>query len=98
LLPETQLNNLDLNLLTIESARTAVQERQITATALAENFFRKIGQEDGEIHAYLNLAKERALAQGTELSSQTPEQFAAFLAAQEAKWEKVAKAAGMRAD
>jgi tripartite-type tricarboxylate transporter receptor subunit TctC len=42
--------------------------------------------------------KERALAQGTELSSQTPEQFAAFLAGQEAKWEKVAKAAGMRAD
>lgn len=42
--------------------------------------------------------KEKALAQGTELASQTPEQFGAFLAAQTAKWSKVAKAAGMRAD
>ena len=42
--------------------------------------------------------KGRALAQGTELASQTPEQFGAFLVAQTAKWAKVAKAAGMRAD
>ncbi|MEO7728330.1 MAG: tripartite tricarboxylate transporter substrate binding protein [Burkholderiales bacterium] len=42
--------------------------------------------------------KEKALAQGTDLSSHTPEQFGAFLAAQTAKWTKVAKAAGMRAD
>ena len=42
--------------------------------------------------------REKALAQGTELESQTPEQFGAFLVAQTAKWTKVAKAAGMRAD
>jgi tripartite-type tricarboxylate transporter receptor subunit TctC len=42
--------------------------------------------------------RDKALAQGTELSSQTPEQFGAFLVAQTAKWTKVAKAAGMRAD
>ena len=42
--------------------------------------------------------KEKALAQGTELSAQTPEQFGAFLVAQTVKWSKVAKAAGMRAD
>jgi tripartite-type tricarboxylate transporter receptor subunit TctC len=42
--------------------------------------------------------KDRALAQGTELESQTPEQFGAFLAAQTAKWTRVAKAVGMRAD
>ena len=42
--------------------------------------------------------KEKALAQGTELESQTPEQFGAFLIAQTAKWTRVAKAAGMRAD
>lgn len=41
--------------------------------------------------------KSRALAQGTELESQTPEQFSAFLAAQSAKWAKVAKATGMKA-
>ncbi len=42
--------------------------------------------------------KNRALAQGTDLETQTPEQFGAFLAAQSAKWIKVAKATGMRAD
>jgi len=42
--------------------------------------------------------KEKALAQGTELASQTPEQFGAFLFAQTTKWVKVAKVAGMRAD
>ena len=42
--------------------------------------------------------RNRALAQGTELESQSPEEFGAFLAAQAAKWAKVAKAAGMRAD
>ena len=42
--------------------------------------------------------REKALAQGTDLESQTPEQFGAFLVAQTTKWAKVAKAAGMRAD
>jgi tripartite-type tricarboxylate transporter receptor subunit TctC len=42
--------------------------------------------------------KEKALAQGTELGSETPEQFGTFLVAQTVKWVKVAKAAGMRAD
>jgi tripartite-type tricarboxylate transporter receptor subunit TctC len=42
--------------------------------------------------------RDRALAQGTELAAQTPEQFGAFLTAQTAKWSRVAKAAGMRAD
>lgn len=42
--------------------------------------------------------REKALAQGTDLESQTPEEFGAFLVAQTAKWTKVAKAANMRAD
>ncbi len=42
--------------------------------------------------------REKALAQGTGLESETPEQFGAFLIAQTTKWVKVAKAAGMRAD
>ena len=60
---------MDLNLLTVESARTAVQERQVTATALAESFFRKIEKEDGAIHASLNVSKERALAQAARMDS-----------------------------
>ena len=63
------MSNLDLNLLTIESARTAVQERQITATALAESYFRKIDKEDGNIHAYLSLSQERALAQAARMDA-----------------------------
>jgi tripartite-type tricarboxylate transporter receptor subunit TctC len=64
---------------------------------LSRSIVTRLNREIGRI-AENPEVKERALAQGTELSSQTPEQFAAFLAAQEAKWEKVAKAAGMRAD
>ncbi|HEU5335545.1 MAG TPA: Asp-tRNA(Asn)/Glu-tRNA(Gln) amidotransferase subunit GatA [Terriglobales bacterium] len=60
---------LDLNLLTIESARTAVQERQTTAAALAERFFQKIEAEDGETHAYLQLSQERALAQAARMDA-----------------------------
>src|SRR5512146_108905 len=63
------LNNVDLAALTIESARTAVQERQVTAAALAESFFRKIETEDAEIHAYLELSKERALAQASRIDA-----------------------------
>jgi aspartyl-tRNA(Asn)/glutamyl-tRNA(Gln) amidotransferase subunit A len=54
---------MDLNLLTVESARTAIRERQITATALAEAFLEKIEREDGAIGAYLITCRERALAQ-----------------------------------
>lgn len=60
---------MDLDLLTVESARTAVQERQVTATALAESFFRKIEKEDGTVHAYLNVSKERALAQAARMDA-----------------------------
>jgi len=53
---------MDLNSLTVASAVTAIRERQVTATALAEDFYRKIAAEDGEIHSFLTLSKERALA------------------------------------
>ncbi len=49
--------------LTIASARAAIAEKQITATVLAEAFFAKIKAEDREIHAWLTLCEDRALAQ-----------------------------------
>jgi aspartyl-tRNA(Asn)/glutamyl-tRNA(Gln) amidotransferase subunit A len=52
---------MDLNSLTIDEARRAVVDRQITATALAEKFYRKIEIDDPSIGAYLTLCKERAL-------------------------------------
>jgi tripartite-type tricarboxylate transporter receptor subunit TctC len=43
-------------------------------------------------------ARERAAAQGTDLISSTPQEFAAYIKAQIAKWAKVVKAAGMKPD
>src|SRR5579872_6506157 len=60
---------MDLNQLTVESTRTAIQERQITATALVERFFQKIEKEDREVHAYLHLARERALGHAARIDA-----------------------------
>ncbi len=54
---------MDLNSLTITGTRSAIADGKITATALAEAFYAKIKAEDGEVHAYLTLCRERALAQ-----------------------------------
>jgi aspartyl-tRNA(Asn)/glutamyl-tRNA(Gln) amidotransferase subunit A len=54
---------MDTNSLTVASTVTAIAEKQITATRLVEDFYRKIKAEDGEIHAYLTLCEDRALAQ-----------------------------------
>ncbi len=58
---------MDLNHLTVEFARSAIQERQVTATSLAEDFYKKIEVEDKKIHAWLTLSKERALAKAAEI-------------------------------
>jgi len=49
--------------LTIDSARSAVQERKTTAFALAESHYARIEKDDGKIGAFLTLCKERALEQ-----------------------------------
>jgi aspartyl-tRNA(Asn)/glutamyl-tRNA(Gln) amidotransferase subunit A len=54
---------MDLNSLTIEAVRNAVAEKQTTAAALVEQFYAKIKAEDADVHAYLTLSKDRALAQ-----------------------------------
>ncbi len=60
---------MNIDLLTIDSARTSIMERQTTATALAENFYKKIEAEDERIGAYLTLCKERAFAQATRIDA-----------------------------
>ena len=60
---------MDLNLLTVASTSTAIAERTVTATHLAEGFYKKIEAEDGDVHAYLTLAKERALAQAARIDA-----------------------------
>ncbi|MGC2741769.1 MAG: Asp-tRNA(Asn)/Glu-tRNA(Gln) amidotransferase subunit GatA [Candidatus Angelobacter sp.] len=54
---------MDLNSLTIDSTRTAIAAKQITASELVEQFYDKIKAEDPEIHAYLILSEDRALKQ-----------------------------------
>src|ERR1700757_1857335 len=54
---------MDLASLTIDAARSAIQERKTTAAALAEAHYVRIQKEDGQIGAFLTLSKERALEQ-----------------------------------
>jgi aspartyl-tRNA(Asn)/glutamyl-tRNA(Gln) amidotransferase subunit A len=54
---------LNLNSLTIDAARSSVQDRKITATALVEAFYAKIQKDDPQIGAYLILSRDRALEQ-----------------------------------
>ncbi len=60
---------MDLNSLTIDSARSAIASREIAATALAESFYDKIAKEDGAIGAYLTLCKDRALAKAAAIDA-----------------------------
>src|SRR5258708_12143244 len=58
---------MDTTLLTVESTRTAIAAREFTATSVVEEFYRKIEAEDGDIHAYLTLCRERALQQAARI-------------------------------
>src|ERR1700736_4927322 len=60
---------MNLELLTIDAARSAVQERKISAVALAESFYAKIENDDPKIGAFLTLSKERAMAKASEMDA-----------------------------
>src|SRR6201997_5341006 len=64
---------MNLALLTVDAARTAVQERKTTALALAEAHYVRIKQEDGQIGAFLTLSKERALEQADRIDRMAAE-------------------------
>jgi len=53
--------------MSIIAARTAIAERKTSAAALAESYYDAIQRVDGEIHAYLSLCRERALAKAEEI-------------------------------
>src|SRR3954464_7275973 len=57
------------NLLTAISTRNAIEQRQMTATSLAEAFYEKISTDDKHIHAYLTLSRERAMAQAARIDA-----------------------------
>jgi aspartyl-tRNA(Asn)/glutamyl-tRNA(Gln) amidotransferase subunit A len=60
---------MDLNLaeLTIDGVRAAVASGETTATSLAEAHYKQIAEKDPEIHSYLSLSRERALAQAQKI-------------------------------
>ncbi len=60
---------MNLNLLTIDAARSAVQEGKTSASALAESFYAKIENDDPKIGAFLTLSKERAMAKAEEMDA-----------------------------
>ena len=60
---------MNIDLLTVDSARTAVLEKQTTATALVDAFYQKIDAEDAAIGAYLTLCKERAYRQAARVDA-----------------------------
>ena len=62
---------MDITSLTIDAARSAIQERKTTATALAEMYYAKIEKDDPQIGAFLTLSKERALAKAAEIDALT---------------------------
>jgi aspartyl-tRNA(Asn)/glutamyl-tRNA(Gln) amidotransferase subunit A len=59
----------ELTALTIDAARTSVQERKSSAASLAEAFYAKIQSDDPKIGAYLTLCKDRALAKALEMDA-----------------------------
>lgn len=58
---------MDINLLTVESTRTAIREKQFTARRMVDEFYKKIVAEDPEIQAYLFLSHERAQQQAARI-------------------------------
>src|SRR6195256_5483425 len=64
---------MDLTSLTIDTARTAVQQRKTSALALAEAHYARIQKEDGQIGAFLTLSKERALEQADRIDRMAAE-------------------------
>jgi aspartyl-tRNA(Asn)/glutamyl-tRNA(Gln) amidotransferase subunit A len=64
---------MNLNLLTIDAARSAVQERRTSSVALVESFYERIQKEDSQIGAYLTLCKERAIEQAERMDRMAAE-------------------------
>src|SRR6202453_208538 len=64
---------MEKNSLTIDTVRLAVQQKHVTAFALAEAQYARIQQEDERIGAYLTLCKDRALEQADRMDRMAAE-------------------------
>lgn len=59
----------DFHTLTAEAVRTRIEQRQISAAALTEEFYRRIETVDTDVHGYLTLCRERARAQAARIDA-----------------------------
>src|SRR5882672_8162157 len=64
---------MQLTQLSIEGARSGIQERKTTALAITEAHYAHIQKEDGQIGAFLTLCKERALEQADRIDRMAAE-------------------------
>ena len=64
---------MDLASLTIDAARTRIQQRETTALVLAEAHYARIQEKDAEIGAFLTLCRDRALAQADRIDRMAAE-------------------------
>ncbi len=64
---------MELTSLTIDAARSGIQDRKITARALTEAHYEQIQKEDGQVGAFLTLSKERAFAQADKIDRMAAE-------------------------
>ena len=55
--------------MTLAEARAAVVEGRVSAAALAEEHYERIAAVDPEIHSYLALTRERAMAQAEKIDA-----------------------------
>ena len=60
---------MNLEPLTIDFVRGLILRKETTAAALVEKFYGKIESDDGKIHAFLALTKERAMAKAAEIDA-----------------------------
>jgi aspartyl-tRNA(Asn)/glutamyl-tRNA(Gln) amidotransferase subunit A len=64
---------MELTALTIDAARSAIQERKTTSMTLVESFYEHIQKEDSEIGAFLTLTRERAMEQADRIDRMAAE-------------------------
>jgi aspartyl-tRNA(Asn)/glutamyl-tRNA(Gln) amidotransferase subunit A len=59
--------------LTIDAARSSIQDRKTTSMAMVESFYERIQREDAGIGAYLTLTRERAIEQADRMDRMAAE-------------------------
>jgi len=64
---------MNLDSLTIDVARSRIQQRETTTFALAEAHYARINEKDGEIGAFLTLCRDRAMAQADRIDRMAAE-------------------------